>query len=201
MKLRKIILCMLISFLILDFTKVKAFADTVGTITQEEATKTQEVVTTTTDATTQINGTIATDAAVATAPATEKYTQADLRLLSGIIYCESSSEKYNGKLAVGIVIMNRVRSSRYPNTVKGVIYQKSQFSPVSSGNLKRALADYDKGGFTSSLEKDCIKAAKAALNGSKSININGKNKDFSKYLSFSRRIRGYTYKLGNHQFK
>jgi Cell wall hydrolyses involved in spore germination len=181
---------MLISFLILDFTKVKAFADTVGTVTQEEATKTQEVVTTTTDAT-----------ATAPAPETVNYTQADLRLLSGIIYCESSSEKYNGKLAVGIVIMNRVRSSRYPNTVKGVIYQRSQFSPASSGRLKRVLADYDKGGFTSSLEQDCIKAAKEALNGSISININGKDKNFSKYLSFSRRIRGYTYKLGNHQFK
>lgn len=132
---------------------------------------------------------------------TKNYTEAQLRLLSSIIYCEAQSESYNGKLAVGIVVMNRVKSSRYPDTIKGVIYQKYQFSPVTNGTLKKALAEYDKGNFTSTLEKGCIKAAKAVLSGTRSISVNGRQKSFSKYLSFSGRLRGYTFKLGHHQFK
>jgi spore germination cell wall hydrolase CwlJ-like protein len=131
----------------------------------------------------------------------EKYTKAELRLLSALIYCEAQGESYNGKLAVGIVVLNRVRSNRYPDTVKNVIYQKYQFSPTTNGTLKKALAEYDKGRFTSSSEKDCIKAAKAALNGTKSITVNGKEKSFSKYLSFSGSLKGYTYRVGNHKFK
>jgi spore germination cell wall hydrolase CwlJ-like protein len=132
---------------------------------------------------------------------TNKYTKAELRLLSALIYCEAQGESYNGKLAVGIVVMNRVRSDRYPDTLKNVIYQKYQFSPATNGTLKKALAEYDKGKFTSSSEKECIKAAKEALNGAKSITVNGKKKSFSKFLSFSGRLKGYTYKLGNHKFK
>ena len=97
--------------------------------------------------------------------------------------------------------MNRKNSSRFPDTIKGVIYQKYQFSPVSNGSLKKVLEDYDNGKFTSAAEKECIKAAKAALNGTTTITVSGKKKDFSKYLYFSGRLRGYTFKLGNHQFK
>lgn len=129
------------------------------------------------------------------------YTKSDLRLMSAIICCEAQSESYNGKLAVGIVIMNRKRSSLYPDTIKGVIYQKYQFSPVTNGTLKRALSEYDKGRFTSSLEKDCIRAAKAALSGTRSITVAGKKKDFSRYLFFSGSLKGYTFRLGNHRFK
>lgn len=130
-----------------------------------------------------------------------KYTKSELRLLSALVFCEAQGESYNGKLAVAIVVMNRVRSSRYPDTVKDVIYQKYQFSPVRNGSLKRALAEYDAGKFTSTAEKACIKAAKAALSGERDITISGKEKDFSKYLSFSGGLRGYTYRLGNHKFK
>lgn len=131
----------------------------------------------------------------------KKYSNSDLRLLSAIISCEAGWECYNGKLAVGIVVMNRVRSSRYPDTVKGVIYQKYQFTPARNGALSRELAEYDQGKFNSRSEKECIKAAKAALSGTKSITANGKKKNFSKYLSFSGRLPGYTFKLGNHKFK
>lgn len=131
----------------------------------------------------------------------KKYTAGELRLLSALIYCEAQGESYNGKLAVGIVVMNRKRSSAYPDTIKGVIYQKYQFSPVTNGTLKKALSEYDKGNFTSSSEKACIKAAKAALNGTKSITVKGEKVNFSKYLSFSCKLGGYTYKVGNHQFK
>lgn len=131
----------------------------------------------------------------------KKYSNSDLRLLSAIISCEAGWESYNGKLAVGIVVMNRVRSSRYPGTVKGVIYQRYQFSPVRNGALNRELAEYDQGKFNSHLEKDSIKAAKAALSGSRSITVNGKQKNFSRFLSFSGSLHGYTFKLGNHKFK
>lgn len=129
------------------------------------------------------------------------YTKAELRLLSALIYCESNGESYNGKLAVAIVVMNRVRAGAFPDTLKDVIYQKYQFGPVNNGSLNRALAEYDAGKFTSSVEKDCIKAAKEALNGTKSITVGGKSKDFSKYLFFSGRLKNSTYSLGNHQFK
>lgn len=132
---------------------------------------------------------------------TVTYTKAELRLLSALIYCEANSESYNGKLAVGIVVMNRVRSASFPDTVKGVIYQKYQFGPVSSGALSKALDEYDAGKFTSKDEKECIKAAKEALSGVKSITVNGKKVDFSKYLYFSGKLKNHTYALGNHQFK
>lgn len=145
-------------------------------------------------------------AATAAKKTTEKketvnYSKAELRLLSALIYCEAGGEAYNGKLAVGIVVMNRVRSSAFPDTVKGVIYQKYQFGPVTNGSLNKALAEYDAGKFTSQNEQGCIKAAKEALNGTKTITVSGKSKKFGSYLFFSGRLRGYTYKLGNHQFK
>jgi spore germination cell wall hydrolase CwlJ-like protein len=129
------------------------------------------------------------------------YTKSELRLLSALIYCEAQSESYEGKLAVGIVVMNRKRSDLFPNSVKGVIYQKYQFGPVRSGKLDKALAEYDNGKFTSAAEKECIKAAKKALSGTKKISIDGKKVNFGKFLYFSGKIKGYTYQLENHQFK
>lgn len=60
-------------------------------------------------------------------------------LLAAIIQCEAGGEPYEGKLAVGSVVLNRVRSSKFPNTITGVIYQKNQFSPVASGRLAYRL--------------------------------------------------------------
>ena len=131
----------------------------------------------------------------------KKYSEADVRLLSSLIFCEAGGESYSGKLAVAIVVMNRKESSRFPNSVKSVIYQRSQFGPARNGSLSATLRQYDAGKFTSASEKACIKAAKAALSGTKKITVNGKEKNFSKYLYFSGRLSNATYKLGNHQFK
>lgn len=57
----------------------------------------------------------------------------ELYLLACIIDWEANSESYEGKLAVANVVLNRVRSSAYPNSISGVIYQRSQFSGVSDG--------------------------------------------------------------------
>ena len=86
------------------------------------------------------------------------FADGDKKLLANIIYCEAGAEPYAGKLAVGAVVINRVLSSKYPDTVVGVIYQKSQFSPVASGRYELALA-VDKA------NADCYKAAEEAMSG------------------------------------
>lgn len=63
----------------------------------------------------------------------------DVALLAGILQCEAGNS-YEGMIAVGTVIMNRIASPRFPNTLKGVVYQKGQFSPAMSGWLERVLA-------------------------------------------------------------
>ncbi|WP_167958192.1 cell wall hydrolase [Anaerosporobacter faecicola] len=133
------------------------------------------------------------------------YTKAELRLLSALIYCEAGNESYAGKLAVGIIVVNRMESKAFPNTLKGVVYQKSQFGPVRNGSLNRALNEYDNNKFTSAREKQCIKAAKAALSGTKTITYkkNGKTtkKNLSGYYYFSGRLSNARFSLGGHQFK
>lgn len=64
----------------------------------------------------------------------------DVALLAAIIQCEAGGS-YEGMLAVGTVIMNRVSSSRFPNTIKEVVYQRGQFGPVTNGSLSRVLAN------------------------------------------------------------
>ena len=59
----------------------------------------------------------------------------DVNLLSHIIYGEARGEPYSGQVAVGAVIMNRVKSSSFPNTIAGVIYQRGAFDAVSDGQI------------------------------------------------------------------
>lgn len=87
-----------------------------------------------------------------------QFAEGDRYLLANLIYCEAGGEPYAGKLAVGSVVMNRVLSSVYPDTVVGVIYQKRQFSPVASGRLELALA-------ADKATPDCYKAADEAMAG------------------------------------
>lgn len=129
------------------------------------------------------------------------YTKSELRLMASIINCEAGGESYQGKLAVGIVIMNRVHSKKFPNTVKKVIYQKHQFSPVTNGSLKKKLRQYDRGKTKSSQWKSCISAAKKTLSGQKTIVYKGKVKNMKSYKFFSVRLRGARMRLGGHRFK
>lgn len=87
----------------------------------------------------------------------------DLTLMAAIIYCEAGAEPYETQLAVGAVIMNRLESSKYPNTLYDVIYQKGQFTPAGSGKLARVIAQ---GKATAS----CYEAARAALAGEDNTN-------------------------------
>lgn len=81
----------------------------------------------------------------------------DLTLLAAIIECEAGGESYDCQLAVGAAIINRVKSSSYPNTISGVIYQKGQFGPASSGKLARKLSG--------SISGTAYSAAQAAMSG------------------------------------
>ncbi len=69
------------------------------------------------------------------------FADGDRYLLANLIYCEAGNQPYAGQVAVGAVVMNRVMSGVFPDTVVGVIYQKRQFSPVASGRLALALAE------------------------------------------------------------
>ena len=90
------------------------------------------------------------------------FAEGDRYLLANLIYCEAGGEPYNGQVAVGSVVMNRVLSSVYPNTVTGVIYQSGQFSPVASGRLALALAE---GRATAS----CYQAADEVMRGTTNV--------------------------------
>lgn len=90
------------------------------------------------------------------------FADGDRYLLANLIYCEAGAEPYAGQLAVGAVVINRVLSSVYPDTVVGVIYQSRQFSPVASGRLALALAE---GRATES----CYKAADEAMAGNTNV--------------------------------
>lgn len=90
------------------------------------------------------------------------FADGDLYLLANLIYCEAGGEPYEGKLAVGAVVINRMLSSVYPDTVLGVIYQKKQFSPVGSGRLALALTD-------NKANADCYKAAEEAMSGMSNV--------------------------------
>lgn len=81
----------------------------------------------------------------------------ELDLLAAIIQCEAGGESHEGKVAVGAVIMNRIQSSDFPNSITDVVYQGGQFSPVASGKLASVLQQGARG--------DCYDAAREALNG------------------------------------
>ena len=68
------------------------------------------------------------------------FEEGDRELLACLIYCEAGAEPHEGQVAVGAVVINRMRSAAYPNTMVGVIYQNRQFSPVASGRLATRLA-------------------------------------------------------------
>ena len=114
------------------------------------------------------------------------FAEGDRYLLANLIYCEAGGEPYNGQIAVGSVVMNRVLSSVYPDTVVGVIYQSGQFSPVASGRLALALAE-DRA--TSS----CYQAADAVMSGTTNV---------GNCVYFRTPIEGVTpkYTIGGHIF-
>ena len=90
------------------------------------------------------------------------FAEGDRYLLANLIYCEAGNQPYEGQVAVGAVVMNRVMSSVFPDTVVGVIYQIRQFSPVASGRLALALSE-------NHATNACYQAADAAMSGTTTV--------------------------------
>lgn len=104
-------------------------------------------------------------------------------LLAALIFCEAGNQPYEGQVAVGAVVMNRVNSGQFPDTITDVIYQSGQFTPAMTGWLDSVLAG---GGYTDS----AMQAAGDALAGSNPI---------GDCLYFS--TGGGGYQLGDHFFR
>ena len=81
----------------------------------------------------------------------------EVELLGALIQCEAGNQPYEGMVAVGAVVMNRVRSGAYPDTVLGVINASGQFTPVGSGAVARRLEN--------GVSSACLQAAQEAING------------------------------------
>ena len=88
------------------------------------------------------------------------YDTSDLAMMAAIIECEAGNQSYEGKLAVGSVIVNRINSPKFGNTLQAVLYAPSQFSPVASGRFA----------IVRGADAECTKAAKEVLNGHITIN-------------------------------
>ena len=121
-------------------------------------------------------------AAAAQAEAAAAQQAAEKELLASLIFCEAGNQPYEGQVAVGAVVMNRIKSSSYPDTMEEVIYQSGQFSPAMSGWLDRVRANQ---GYTEA----AMQAAEDALAGSNPI---------GDCLYFS--VGGYGTRIGDHLF-
>ena len=124
--------------------------------------------------------------------ASEYYDSTDLYWLSRIISAEAKGEPFAGQIAVGNVVLNRVRSNQYPNTVKGVIFDTkygTQFSPVSSGTIYNTPT------------ASAVRAAKICLEGyslsTKMIYFYNPKIATSSWIG---RTRPYIMTIGNHKF-
>lgn len=82
-------------------------------------------------------------------------------LLASLIQAEAGGEPYEGQLAVGAVVMNRVRSGAYPGTIADVISAPGQFGPAATGRVAAIMA--------AGPRASCVQAAQAALNGETTV--------------------------------
>ena len=92
-------------------------------------------------------------ASVAASSSPASIVSADHRLLSKLVYAEARGEPYKGQVAVAAVVLNRVASSSFPNTISGVVYQRNAFTCVNNGSINNTP------------DSSCIRAALDALNG------------------------------------
>ena len=117
------------------------------------------------------------------------YNQENLFWLSRIIYAESGNQPLEGQMAVGNVVMNRVASPAYPNTVQGVLAQKNQFSTYKSGALANRTPN-----------QSSVIAAKLVLDGGEVAETDGALYFDSSSNSWASRNREFAAVLGGHKF-
>lgn len=131
----------------------------------------------------------------------KSYTKKELKMMSAIIYCEAGNQSKAGKTAVGIVVMNRKKSDDFPNSIEGVLKQRYQFTPVRTGKWQKEMKKYSQGKYEKGVRAKCVKAAKAALEGEKTVTYKGKELKFSRYHFFSQRLPHAKLRIGGHDFK
>ncbi|MBY0087672.1 cell wall hydrolase [Brevibacillus brevis] len=117
-----------------------------------------------------------------------KVSERDMELLARLVYAEGRGEPYEGQVAIAAVVLNRVASDNFPNTVREVIYAPNAFSPVHDGNL------------THKLNESTRKAVQDAVNGKDPSN--GSLYFFNPDTATSKWIwsRPVTVEIGNHRF-
>lgn len=168
----------------------KASTTTKATTTKKKTTKKPTTKKTTTKKTTK---------KVKTQSVKKKtYTSAQLKFLTCLIQAEAGNQPYEGKLAVANVVLNRVKSNLYPDSVKSVIYDRKwavQFTVAYNGMLSKELNKYSR--YNSSAQKLSVKAAKAALEGRNNI---GKYKSFTVYSKYLAKKHPNHKKIGAHIF-
>lgn len=126
------------------------------------------------------------------------YSAEDLKLLACLVHAEAGTQSYEGKLAVANVVLNRVKSSNYPDTIKAVIYQSGQFSVAASGSLEKQLSNYNN--YSSNSQLLSIKAAKAALEGSNNIGTRLYFHSYKAAVDKGYDQKSTSVKLGGHLF-
>lgn len=137
-----------------------------------------------------------------TARAAEKsYKDNDLKYMAAIIFCEAGNQSYAGKVAVGCVVMNRVNSSKFPNSILRVIKQPGQFSPVRQGKFSREVKNVESGKYSYGTRRQCMKAAQEVLEGQRNVTYKGRKLSMKKYHFFSGRLSRPKLRIGGHQFK
>ena len=109
----------------------------------------------------------------------------DVTLLAALIQAEGGNQPYEGQVAIGSVVMNRLRSGRYGSTIADVIYAPGQFGVVSNGTILR---------YTSSPKASCVQAAQEAINGY--TNIGG----FTHFKNARTSVSSDHIVIGNHVF-
>ena len=109
----------------------------------------------------------------------------EVQVLGALIQIEAGNQPYEGQLAVGAVVMNRVRSSRYPNTIADVVYAPGQF-PYASERVHEVMAR--------GVKASCLQAAQDAINGASNVG------SFTHFKSARSAVGGASIIIGNHVF-
>ena len=117
---------------------------------------------------------------------------AEMECLAGTVYFESGAESLNGQLAVAEVVINRSKSGRFPSTICGVVYQKSQFSFVRGGKMPKINK-------SSKTWRNAVAIAHIAVEGSWSSPVKGSLFFHATYVSPGWRLTR-TGTVGNHVF-
>jgi N-acetylmuramoyl-L-alanine amidase len=120
-----------------------------------------------------------------------KYTKHEIDLLARLVRAEAQTEPFEGKIAVACVVLNRVESSQFPDTIKEVIYEPGQFQPVSNGEIDEPA------------DEESIAAVKEALTEKRNIVPESSLFFYNPDIATSRWLdsRATTVVIGQHVFK